>query len=210
MPTARSRAAASPPTSSFRAALGDDVGGFQDLVALDIARQHGGFHGLDRGAGEAQSGRRGVGLVADFEADVEAAAARLVARRDRLQRAGVGGVELHVLHVAVEGQAEVGGVAETAAVLQRARDLKRDVLALERARQPRHRDRLDVPGVDADHLMRLQGGDHLRRRQRAGGAEIGRAIDRDLCRGAGIVDDVADPHQVAGDGDVGAQHRDRQ
>ena len=82
-------------------------------------------------------------------------------------------------------------------------------MAVERARQPGHGNRLDVPGVDADHLMRLQRGEHLFGRQRAGGAEIGRAIDRDLRRGAGIVDDVADPHHVAGDGDAGAQHRHR-
>ena len=41
---------------------------------------------------------------------------------------------------------------------------------------------LQVPGVDADHLMRAQGGEHLRHRQRAGGAEIRRAVDRDLRR----------------------------
>ena len=92
-------------------------------------------------------------------------------------------------------------------MFQRAGDLKFDVLALERARQPRHRNLAEIPGIDADHLMRPQRGEHLRGRQRAGGAEIGRAIDRDLRRRAGIVDDVADPHHVAGDGDVGAQHR---
>ena len=42
----------------FRAALDHHVGGFQDLVALDIARQHRGFDGLDRRAGETQLGRR--------------------------------------------------------------------------------------------------------------------------------------------------------
>ena len=97
--------AASLPTSAFGRRSIDHVGGFQDLVALDVARQHGGFHGLDRGAGEAQLGRRGIAVVGDLEGDVEAAVARVVAGRDRLQRAGVGGVELQVLHVAVEGQA---------------------------------------------------------------------------------------------------------
>ena len=51
--------------------------------------------------------------------------------RDRLHRAGVGGVQLHVLHVAIEGQAEIGGVAEPVAVLQRLRDLKFDVLGVQ-------------------------------------------------------------------------------
>ena len=82
-----------------------------------------------------------------------------------------------------------------------------DLLGFQRAGQPRHRDLLEVAGVDADHLMRAQGVEHLRHRQRAGGAEIRRAIDRDLGRAAGIVDEVADPHDIVGDGDVGAQHR---
>ena len=36
----------------------------------------------------------------------------------------IGGVELEILHVAIEGQREVGGVAEAAAVFQRAGDLQ--------------------------------------------------------------------------------------
>ena len=55
--------AASPPTSALRTPLDDHVGGFQDFVAFDVARQHRGFHGLDRGAGEAQLGRRGIVVI---------------------------------------------------------------------------------------------------------------------------------------------------
>ncbi len=87
-------------------------------------------------------------------------------------------------------------------MLQRVGDLKLDLFCLQGARQPRHRNLLDIPGVDADHLMRAQGGDHLRGRQRAGGAQIRCAVDRDLRRSAGIVDDVADPHNVGRDGDA--------
>ena len=61
-------------------------------------------------------------------------------------------------------------------------------------------------GIDADHLMRAQRGQDLRHLQRTGGAEIRRAVDRDLRGGAGIVDDVADPDQIARHGDAGAQH----
>ena len=95
-------------------------------------------------------------------------------------------------------------------MLDGAGDLKLDLLDFHGARQPRDRDFLDVPDVDADHLARAQGGDQLGGRQRAGGAEVGRAIDRDLRRGAGIVDDVADPHHFAGHRDIGAKrgHRD--
>ena len=113
----------------LRTPLGDHVGGFQDFVAFDVARQHRGFHGLDRGAGEAQFGRRRAGVVADLEADIEAAAARIEPGRDRLHGAGVRRIELDILHVAIEGQGEVGGVAEAVAVFQRAGDLKLDVLA---------------------------------------------------------------------------------
>ena len=103
MPSVRSRAAASPATSAFgRRSIGD-VGGFQDIDAVDVARQHGDFHRLDRGAGEAQLGRRRIVVVVDLEGDVEAAAAGVVAGCDRLQRAGVGGIQRMSPHVAVEG-----------------------------------------------------------------------------------------------------------
>jgi hypothetical protein len=204
VPVKRSRVAAD---VCFRAALDHHVGGFQDIAALDVARQYRGLHGLDRGAGEAQPRRRDAAVVGDLESHVEAAAARLIVGRDRLHRAAAGGFELDVLQVAVEGQSEIGGVAQAAAVLQRVGDVLLDLLGFHGARQPGHRDLLDVLGLDADHVVRPQRGEHLRRRQRAGGAEIGRPIDRDLRRDPGMVDDVADPHHVAGDGDTGAQHR---
>jgi len=190
-----------------RALLGNHVGGFQDFAAFDVPRQHGGIDGFDRRAGKAQGRRRGAGFVADLEADIEAAAARVVPGRDRLHRAGIRRLELDIAHVAIEGQGQIGGVAEAAAMLQRVGNLEFDLPGRQRARQPGHGNRLDVLGVDADHLMRLQCGEHLFGWQRAGGAEIGRAIDRDQRRGAGIVEDVADPHHVAGDVDAGAQHR---
>ena len=67
------------------AALDHHVGRFDHFVALDAARQHGGFHGLDRGAGEAQFGRRPrTLLVGDFEGDVETVVAGIEPGRDRL------------------------------------------------------------------------------------------------------------------------------
>ncbi len=48
------------------AALDHHVGGFDHLVALDAARQDGGFDGLDRGAGEAQFGRGWRGFIGIF------------------------------------------------------------------------------------------------------------------------------------------------
>ena len=46
--------------------------------------------------------------------------------------------------------------------------------------------------------MLVPGGDNAEDRAHA---------DRDLRRAAGVVDDVADPHHVGGDGDAGPQHR---
>jgi hypothetical protein len=53
--------------------------------------------------------------------------------------------------------------------------------------------------------MRAQRVDHLSDRQRAGGAGIGGAVDGDACGSSSIVDDIADPHDVRGDHDIGAQ-----
>ena len=189
------------------AAFDHHVGRFDHFIALDAARQDGGFDGLDRGAGETQFCRGGHGFIGNFESDVVTIAAGVEPRRDRLHVAGVGGFQPQVLHVAVEGQSEVGGVAEAVPVLQRAGDRSLDVLAFERAGQPRDRNLPEIAGVDADHLMRAQRGQNPVHRHRAGGSEIRRAVDRDLRRRAGIVDDVADPHQIAGHRDVGAQHR---
>ncbi|KIU01117.1 hypothetical protein QU39_00330, partial [Staphylococcus aureus] len=131
------------------AALDDHVGGAHRLAAIDAARHHHRVGGLDRGAGKPQAGRRGWGAVGDLEQHVEAAVAGIVAGGDRLHLAGVGGIELQRAQVAVEGDGEVGGVAEPVAPLQRASDLLLDFLAGQRAREARHRDFLQVAGVDA-------------------------------------------------------------
>ena len=114
---------------------------------------------------------------------------------------------MDVLHVAIEGQRNIGGFAEAAAMFQRVGDLGLDVLGIDRARKSRDRDRLDVAGFDADHLMRPQRAQHLLGRQRTCRAEVWCAVDGDPGRGAGVVDDVADPHHFVGNADIGAQHR---
>ena len=69
-------------------------------------------------------------------------------------------------------------------------------------------DHLGKPArVDADKLVRPDRFDHALGRHRAAGAEIGRAEDRHLGDGPGILDEIADPHDVAGHGDVGAERR---
>ncbi len=106
------------------------------LGAIDVARQNGHVHGLDRGAAEAQPGRCGVGVVGDLEGDVEPAVALIEPYGARLKRAGVGGVQPHIGYAAVEGHRDVGGIAEPVAAFQRRCDCKLDILAGEGARQP--------------------------------------------------------------------------
>ena len=49
--------------------------------------------------------------------------------------------------------------------------------------------------------------DHGLGRHRSGGAEIGRAEDRHLGDDAGMLDQIADAHDVAGDGGFGFEPR---
>ena len=69
---------------------------FDHFIALDAARQHGGFHGLDRGAGEAQLGRRPRTLLLAIS---KVTSKRLLRESnrvdDRLHRAGVGSFQPH-------------------------------------------------------------------------------------------------------------------
>ena len=77
--------------------------------------------------------RVGVAEVSlgDLERDVEAAAARVVMTVATGTRSPpCDGIELHVAQFAVEGQRQIGGVAEAAAALERLRHLLLDVLGL--------------------------------------------------------------------------------
>ena len=62
-------------------------------------------------------------------------------------------------------------------------------------------------GVDIDQLMRPNGLDDTVGRDRARGAEIGRAEDGDVGDRSGVFDEVADAHEIALHGGVGAQCR---
>ena len=65
----------------------------------------------------------GAVLVGDLEGDVEAAVARVVAHDGGCMAPVIAGVQPDIAGIAVEGQAEIGGVAEPVAALQRAGDL---------------------------------------------------------------------------------------
>ena len=196
MPTTPSRPSTSP-TSVFgrRSTITSDV--LTISLRSSAAHKHRGFDGLDRRAGEAQR-RRGVGLAGDLEGDVETAAARVVpqprpapSRRHSTDRAA--------------WSADRGRISRRSSRRRRGRMLRASARSTSfsiswpcsvRA-TPRHHDLADAAGVDPDHPVRAQRRQHLAHRQRAGGAEVGRAEDRDVGGDAGIFDEVADAHDVA-------------
>ena len=63
--------------------------------------------------------------------------------------------------------------------------------------------------VDRDHLMRAQRRQQSGHGERAAGANVGRAVDRDVRRRAGIVQNVADTNEIGCDGNIRAQRRRR-
>ena len=67
------------------------------------------------------------------------------------------------------------------------------------AARARHLDLVDAAGIEADQRVRAHRFDHRFGRHRAGGAEIGRAEDRHVGDDAGMLDQIADAHEIAGD-----------
>ena len=73
----------------------------------------------------------------------------------------------------------------------------------------RHLDVDHVAGIDAEQIVGASSLQHFARRHRSGGADIGRAEYGNACERAGIVDEVADAHEIAGDDDAALEHRRR-
>ncbi len=159
MPTARSRVAISLPTSAFgrrstttsedfrislRSTLRVSTAASTVSTAVPVKRSLVGEYG---------------DVVGDLEGDVETAVAGVVPRRRSALHAA-GDARRRACRspeVALEGQTEVGGVAEAVAALQRAGDLQFDVLAERCGRDERVTETSrEVAGVDADHLMGAQ------------------------------------------------------
>ena len=141
------------------------------------------------------------------ERHVEARRARVVGEAEHLQLAGRVRLDLQVANVAIEIDGDVARFAQAEMAGQRPRYARRNLLRGDGAAGARDDDFGQAAGVDVDELVRANGLDDAVGRHRAAGAEIGRTEDRHLGHHAGIVDQVADAHDVAGDGDARAQRR---
>ena len=117
------------------------------------------------------------------------------------------GLDLQITDVAIEIDGDIARFAHAETAGQRLRHARRNLLRGDGAARARDDDFGQAAGVDVDELMRPDRLDDAVGRHRAAGAEVGRAEDRHVGHRAGIVDQVADMHDVAGDGDVGAQRR---
>ena len=104
---------------------------------------------------------------------------------------------------AVEIHHDVLGRAERVLRGQRLRDAVLDILGGNSAAGARHHHFAEVAGVEPDQRMGAHRLDHGVGRHRAGGAEIGRAENRHFGDDAGMIDQIADAHDIAGDGGFG-------
>ena len=148
------------------------------------------------------------GAGRDFQRRVEAAAARVVGdARDARLALGVR-LDLDGARIAFEGDGDVlrrrrDCSAPTERARRRPRHRRRGISRLARVTTTSFRPSVSRPtsacGRTAS-ITRLG-------RHRAGAAEVGRAEDRHVGDDAGIVDQVADAHDFAGDDGVGLERR---
>jgi hypothetical protein len=144
-----------------------------------------------------------------IERHVETRRARIVGERQHFQLAGHARLDLQRAHLVIEFDQNAARLAEAVLTCQRLGDARGNLLPDNRAARARD-DHFGKPaGIDADELVRPDRLDDPLRRHRAPGAEIGRAEDRHVGDRPGIIDEVADAHDVGGHGDAGAQRRHR-
>ena len=126
-----------------------------------------------------------------------------------MQIAGHGRFDLQRTHVAIEVDLDIVRIAEAVLTGQRLRDASGNLLRGDRAACA-HDDYVGKPaGVDADELMRSDGIDDAVGRDGTRGAEVGRTENRHVGNRPGIVDEIADAHDVASHGDVCLEYRRR-
>ena len=94
------------------------------------------------------------------------------------------------------------GVGAAPALGERAHDACLELLGGDRGGGAGNDDFGQAAGVEIDDLVRQHRLDHAARRHAAGLAEVGRAEDRHVGRGAGVLDEIANAHDLA-------DHRDR-
>jgi hypothetical protein len=162
---------------------------------------------LDGGAGVA--GRLPVhgGARGQVDGCLETRRAPVIAQRPDLQFARDVRLDIERAHLAIEFHGDVARRAEPVLAFQRLGDAGGDFLRGDGAACARHHHFGDPAGVDTDELVRLDRFDHALGGHCAAGAEIGRAKDRHIGDRAGMLDEIADAHDVADHGDIGAQRR---
>ena len=193
----------------LRPALDGEVGGLDHLAAFERALDGDGVDRLDGGAEEVRRQPAQRRARRQVEGRVEARGARVIGKREHLQLAAGARLDIERVYAAVESDEDVARLAETILSFQRLRDARRNLLRGDGAARPGD-DHFGKPaGVDADELMRLGRLDDAVGRDHTPGAEVGRAEDRHVGSRPGILDQIADAHDVPGHGDVGAQRRHR-
>ena len=181
----------------LRAPHDGDVGGAHDLAGRERARQHGGLEGLGIGAGEAQRGcacpaartARRSGRCADRTSC--ARCRRSLPGSMWMVRASLSKVSVRLLASVLRCR------PASACVMRVSMSFGRD-----RGARARDHDLGQTAGFEIDDLVRQHRLDDALDRDAAGLAEIGRAEDRDIGGGAGVLHEIADAHDLA-------DHRDR-
>jgi hypothetical protein len=149
------------------------------------------------------------GAGRQVEGDVETRRAPIVGERDDLQFTGDVRLDVERAHLAVELDGDMARLAEAVLPFHRLGDACGNLLRGDGAARARHHHFGDAAGVDADELVWADRLDHALGRDRAAGAEVGRPEDRHVGHRSRVFNEIADAHDVACDGDAGAQRRHR-
>ena len=171
-------------------------------------RRHRDLDRLDHAAGEAQR-LADDGAAGHLERDLESAGHRVerragqhqVARHRRLDRRGP--------RRDVERDGEVLRLAQPVAAREGVGDAHLDVGEVDRTSRAGDLDRGQPGGVDQIDVIPLDRVEHPLDRDRSGGADVGRAEDRGVGGCAGVLDQVADAHDVARHRDGALERRQR-
>jgi hypothetical protein len=141
-----------------------------------------------------------------IEERVEPTAARIVEYARDTRVAEGGGIDVHRVEHAVEGDGQIFGGAELILRRQRFGDRLLDLLCWNRPRRARDGHFGQARGVEAHERVFLHGGGDRVGRYVPRRAEVGRAEDRHFGDDTGVVDEIADLHHVGIDGGVRFQH----
>ncbi len=177
------------------------------LAANSAFGRHGRLECLGQRPGVTQRDLARGHAAGQLEGNIEAAAARIECNTHRTQFHLRGGLDVECAQLVVEGGGKILRVDWTILSGQRPHDARLDVLRRDQATLARHRDLCEPARIETDNMVQPYGFDHPVRRHTAGLAEIGRAEDRHVGDRAGIVDEIANAHDLAGDGGLRLEGR---